>query len=492
MKRADPGPDVPDIDPAERSADVPEETEPVVSDADADRAERSGDDEVVDPTASEPGLPAPAAAGELRADDGEQPVEAGEQRAADCEQRAEGDESQANVDEPPADVDKPRAEGDEPRADDADDSGSISARAEDGADSGGEVTTGAGAAVGESAGGEPLGRRLRGWFGRHRLPAAAAMVVVAVAAVLLVRFPPFGLPEGAALRVGDTVVSEADLQERVEVLRALYGVQPPAEGPDLDRFRRDAAKAVAVSTIVEDAAGERGIVIADRAVQDTLGQMIDQQMGADGREAFVQLLTEVGTSEAEVLNEIRLQQLTARLRAAVTADVPAVTDEEVRARFDNDPAGFVSPEQRSLRNVVVSTREEADAVLAEARAGDLGALAATRSLDASTRDQQGDLGFVTRAQVEQPYGDLAFTVPAGELFGPVQNQYGWNVGQVIEVRPATPLPFEQIAGELRAAMDAERVNTAWREYLAERIREADVEYADQFEPADPDAPPGLP
>ena len=58
---------------------------------------------------------------------------------------------------------------------------------------------------------------------------------------------------GAALEVRGRTVKEDELERRVELLSALYGVKPPPEsdGKAIDAFRRDTAKAVAVSLIVE-------------------------------------------------------------------------------------------------------------------------------------------------------------------------------------------------------------------------------------------------
>ncbi|SNR49816.1 Ribonucleotide reductase, small chain [Haloechinothrix alba] len=51
--------------------------------------------------------------------------------------------------------------------------------------------------------------------------------------------------------------------------------------------------------------------------------------------------------------------------------------------------------------------------------------------------------------------------------------------------------FDDVAEDLRAQLQNEQTLNAWRDWLAERIRAADVAYADQYRPDNPDAPPNL-
>ncbi|WP_250286327.1 MULTISPECIES: peptidyl-prolyl cis-trans isomerase [unclassified Frankia] len=338
-------------------------------------------------------------------------------------------------------------------------------------------------------------RALPGPLGRSWVRTVLVLLVPLVVAGLALLIVPLvtGLPGNAAFRVGGTVVTRDQLQARVEVLGALYGIREPVGGSELEQFRRDVAKAVAVSMIMDRAAAERQIVIADKAARDTLTKMIDEQMGpgADGQRAFTDLLAKLKVSENDVLDEVGRQQRTARLFQDVTAPAAAaVTDNQLPAYYEGHRTDFAVPAQRRLRNIVVATREEADQVVRRARDGaDFAALAGETSLDESTRGSQGDLGFVTAPQLDAEYAKAAFAAPVGSVFGPVQTRSGWNVGQVLEDRPASQPSFEQVRDQVRDALRSERALAVWRAWLADRIRAADVEYADDYRPADPDAPP---
>src|SRR5262249_18450596 len=74
-----------------------------------------------------------------------------------------------------------------------------------------------------------------------------------------------------------------------------------------------------------------------------------------------------------------------------------VTDEALKAFYDAHRDLFTTPSRVKVRHIVVATRAEADAVLAEIENGrDFVETATARSIDAGTRERGGDLGWVTR------------------------------------------------------------------------------------------------
>jgi peptidyl-prolyl cis-trans isomerase C len=65
------------------------------------------------------------------------------------------------------------------------------------------------------------------------------------------------------------------------------------------------------------------------------------------------------------------------------------------------------------------------------------------------------------------------------------------VGKVVEARPEVPLAFEQVQEQLRDQLRRDRQTKAWNDWLAQRLRDADLTYADKYRPADPNRAPAL-
>ncbi|WP_067430599.1 peptidylprolyl isomerase [Nocardioides jensenii] len=320
---------------------------------------------------------------------------------------------------------------------------------------------------------------------------ALLVVVAVVAAAGVAGYRMFtGLPDDAALKYHDDVITTSELDDRVDVLTALYGIQKPAGDKEKDKFERDVAKAVAVSLILDDAAKDRDIVISDKSARDTLASMVDNQL-ANSQKDFTALLAKFGIGEDDVLDEVKRQQAIALLFREVTkSDLDKLTADDVRAYYDQDPSRFATPEQRHLRNIVVATKRDANAVVAALRRGDdFRAVARTVSRDDATRDNGGDLGTVAQAELDPTFAEKAFAAKPGTVFGPVKTAYGWNVGQVVKVVPARQRPFAKIKDQVADTLRSERALEVWRDWLGDEIKDADVEYADDYRPEHPDEPP---
>lgn len=326
--------------------------------------------------------------------------------------------------------------------------------------------------------------------GTRRIVTLVVVAVVLLGAVgSLAWWRLTALPDGAALETGDVVVSTAELDHRVQTLRALYGVEPPADPPAHDAFLRDAAKSVALSTVLDKAAADRQIVIADKEADDVLNRFVAQAYGPGGRDAFVRALGTAGTSEPAVLDEIKRQLAVSRLTDQVVGDV-TVQDDELRGLFDQRRNELATPEKRTLRHIVVDSEQDARSVLDALRAGTpFEALAAQKSLDASTKGNGGTLGAASRDQLDRAFADAAFAAKPGAPFGPVQTENGWHVGRVDSVTAPVPAQFDQVKEPFRQKVQAERATERWRGWLAGTLHDADVQYADQYRPADPEALP---
>jgi peptidyl-prolyl cis-trans isomerase C len=302
------------------------------------------------------------------------------------------------------------------------------------------------------------------------------------------------LPADAAFRAYGTVVTRVELQHRLGVLKALYGVAPPSDPAKLAAYQRQSAEAVAVSMVVDHAARAQGIVIEEKDARDELVQLIGQRF-PDGLTGFARLLGQVGASEQDVVDEISRQKATALLFAKVQAMPPhpvvPATEADARAYYDQHPAAFAQPVTRHVRNIVVATRSDADDVVNQLRTGaDFAQTAERTSLDQSTRDSGGDLGFLARNQLEDPVAGPAFSTPVGGVYGPVQADHGWNVGQVLEEHPAAMPGFAQVEPVLVTELTSARKATRWREWVREQMRQAEITYADDLRPTTPDGAPG--
>src|SRR5581483_7492601 len=276
---------------------------------------------------------------------------------------------------------------------------------------------------------------------------------------------------------------------RIEVLRALYDVSPPTDPAKLAAFRGDAAKGMAKAILVAHDVAKRNLQTADKAVRDAVDRLIAQRYPEGGRAAFVQALGNYGVSENDVIEEFRRLLETRSLFQAVTADITVIED-DISKVFTEKKDQLAAPERRHIRHLVVKTEDEAKQALNRINGPEtFEAVAKDVSLDTTTKDQGGDLGTVSEAQLDPAFGKVAFETAKGKTFGPVQTKNGWHVGLVEDVTPGHPVSLAEVHDALRDSLVGEARLAKWRTYLDDRIRNAKACYAKGNRPADPNSAP---
>jgi peptidyl-prolyl cis-trans isomerase C len=195
--------------------------------------------------------------------------------------------------------------------------------------------------------------------------------------------------------------------------------------------------------------------------QTLMPMLLDQLI--DGRA----LVLEAQKTGVDKDPEVQRQLQAARDRALETALLhkevgPLVTDEAVRARYDQEIAGKPGEVEVHARHILVADEATAQKIIAELKKGaDFAALSKQYSTDPGAKQQGGDLGFFKQDEMVPEFATAAFALKDGEVSSvPVHSQFGWHVIQVIERRQAPVQPYEQVRDELRQKMIQENVQKA--------------------------------
>lgn len=170
----------------------------------------------------------------------------------------------------------------------------------------------------------------------------------------------------------------------------------------------------------------------------------------------------------------------------------SITDDELKARYEKDVAGYTPPEEVHARHILVKTEEEARQVIKDLDAGiDFSKIAAEKSLDPGSKANGGDLGFFTKGQMVPEFETAAFSLEPGAFTKePVKSQFGFHVIKLEEKR-AQPVPtFEQVKEQVTSVVQREKYQQALVDLkAAAKIERLDQPPADAAAPAtDPAAP----
>jgi peptidyl-prolyl cis-trans isomerase C len=150
----------------------------------------------------------------------------------------------------------------------------------------------------------------------------------------------------------------------------------------------------------------------------------------------------------------------------------AISEEKVRARYENVVAGRPGPVEVRVRLILVPTEDEARAIIDKARNGaDFGELAKTYSKDGSA-SKGGDLGFAPRESLSPEIGTVAFALQLGEVTAfPMPSPLGYFVLRVEGRRQRGTPTLEEARPRLEGELRAEAMRNAV-EYMMAHVKMA--------------------
>ena len=153
--------------------------------------------------------------------------------------------------------------------------------------------------------------------------------------------------------------------------------------------------------------------------------------------------------EEQVLQDFWIQREIARL----------VTAEKLQKRYEERLKAMPAEEEVHARHILVSTEDEAKALIAELKKGAaFDKLAKEKSTDKASGAEGGDLGWFKKADMVKEFADAAFNMKKDELTEtPVKTQFGYHIIKVEDRRKAPPPAFEEMADQLREEMAREAI-----------------------------------
>ncbi|MEQ9150098.1 MAG: peptidylprolyl isomerase [Parvibaculum sp.] len=120
-----------------------------------------------------------------------------------------------------------------------------------------------------------------------------------------------------------------------------------------------------------------------------------------------------------------------------------VTDEAVRAFYDENVKNAPAEQEANAKHILVETKEEADRIAAEIADGkSFEDAAKEHSRDGSSADG-GDLGWFRKEDMVPQFGEAVFGLEPGEVSAPVETQFGWHVIKLVELRDVPKPSFEE-------------------------------------------------
>jgi peptidyl-prolyl cis-trans isomerase SurA len=284
--------------------------------------------------------------------------------------------------------------------------------------------------------------------------------------------------------VNDSIILQSELDARmVPVIAEAQQIADPQE-----RHRRMAKLA---SQVLDEMVNEELIVQAAEAaklevdsseVQAALDE-IKQQNNLDDA-GLQQALAQQGYTLQGYRADLRRQILRLRAVNQLVAPKVQITDEDVRARYDQMSRRSEAVSAVQLSHILIKlpehpteqqladAKDKASKAMDRVKAGEaFAAVAKEVSEDPSTSANGGELGWFQRGSINPDWEQIVFSMNKGDMRGPVTGPQGLHVFYVTDIKQSELKPYDQMKEQLQRELkrrELEKQTQTWTDELRKK------------------------
>lgn len=207
-------------------------------------------------------------------------------------------------------------------------------------------------------------------------------------------------------------------------------------------------------------AEKAGATVSDADIQAEIDK-IKKENNIPDDAAFASALQQSGMTLDSFKEQISTQM---KLRQIFEKNSPA-SEDELKAYFEKNKDQYSTPKQVKASHILLNTKAEAEAVLAELKAGkDFATLAKEKSQDPGSKDNGGDLGFFGKGQMNAGFEEAAFKLAKGEMSGVVEAESGFHIIKVTDIKEAVVPTYDEVKDKVKQGFYDEKIQAegqAW-------------------------------
>ncbi len=203
------------------------------------------------------------------------------------------------------------------------------------------------------------------------------------------------------------------------------------------------------------------------------------------RELLQQRIVELGLSVTPAPGQSEEEAATALLIEREVL-LPECDEASCRRYYEGNSSRYATAPLLAVRHILLEcapedaearslAKEKAESLLAllQEDAGRFAELAQAHSACPS-KAQAGSLGQISKGQTVPEFERQLFKLPAGLARQPIESRYGWHVVSIDQRLEGKTLPYEMVAGSIRALLEQGVWQKAVAQYLQTLIGAADI------------------
>lgn len=266
-------------------------------------------------------------------------------------------------------------------------------------------------------------------------------------------------------------ITAAMLQAEMEMDRGKYDPIALVDGKNFEEFRQQALDELIHEEILLSEAKRVGLSpsrddvkeVENMRISEVAGGLPDTDMLARG-------------IDPKIWKKAQLKRITINklIKQEVMDKIP-VPEENIADYYKRHAREFDQPAQFRARQILTDTREVAENILMKLREGkDFAELAKEYSLSPDGK-RGGDLGFFDSRTYPPIFSEVCQELKEGETSGVVTTDYGFQIFELLEKRPARKVPFDEARDAILSMLRENESEAAIEKWDAELKGRSKVE-----------------
>lgn len=248
--------------------------------------------------------------------------------------------------------------------------------------------------------------------------------------------------------------------------RDAISVKNPA---NVRRAKEEVISSFVSSQLFRSWAKENSVVVSDEELEAEIATI---KKSYPDTIAFREILARENLDYGRWKETVRTSLLEKRVYAFLAKDITPPEQKDIESYFKSNQQEFSRKPQVHIRQLVVRKDEDAQSILKRAQQKkDLADLAKEFSIMPEA-SKGGDIGWIEKGTLE--VFDKAFSMTKGALSSVIKSPYGFHILQVIDRRPETQLKIEDVRGEIKRRLMADREQALFTRWLEDQVKAARV------------------
>lgn len=244
--------------------------------------------------------------------------------------------------------------------------------------------------------------------------------------------------------VNGEVITRADFERELSrESQAMEGAAPRSP-EQIEPFKQTLLETMIERLVLLQAARELQVQVSAEEVDRRVLALTSEYPAG----TFDTALAQSQTSKTELARRTKEQLLVERLLADQVFSRVAVTEEQLRRIYDENPDAWTEPEQVHAQQIVVKGLDEAKRLKELLWQGKKFPDLARRYSLSPDAKVGGDLGFFKRGEMPPAFDDAIFRLGAGQVSDVVSSDYGFHLFKLIEKKPSRKRELAEVRGQI--------------------------------------------